>query len=227
VKRLLQAALAAIMAGVLVLPGVALAEPGGDTSPTPAPAPVPSHQTVPLFMSYQTGGEYYSVDIPSAVDTQYSPPSLRYGPVLPSAPRSLVVYRGTEVVISVLDIAAYLVPLVGNTAVFDPSGVTPVWASNLGSAIGSVMTSTIVAGHNVYGGVESPLYRLNTVQPGDMIDVTLQSGWVVRFQVDAGGAVLGPKIVAGHELPLRTLTLRSCSPDGKSNIAVTATAVSL
>lgn len=229
-KRLLQAALIALAVCTLALPGSATATPGGDTSPTPVPIPAPpAGGERPLYFNFSLGGEHYpTATMPTVEGARYDAPALRYGELVPlSTPQSLVVYRGTATIISMPVITAYAPPLAGDTEVFNPSEVTPAWVSNFGSAVGSAMTAAIIVGHNAYGGVESPLYRLNTVRPGDLIDVTLRSGRVVRFQVDANGAVPGPKVVAGYELPRRTLTLRSCSPDGKWSITVTAYAVSM
>lgn len=144
-----------------------------------------------------------------------------------SKPASMVIHRGREVILSVPELHEDAAKLGANGVwVINPSSGTPAWIGNLGSMIGTDMTTAFFAGHNVYGDIPMPFYLLGSVRPGDMIEVTLQSGRAVTFEATPEGVDDQPKGVIEEQVRRKVIKLTSCTPDGKGTVSITAEAVS-
>lgn len=214
--------LAKLVAGMAMItlatmPGVASASPDTEepsppqpTSPFAAPGDTPS-----LTLNFNTG--VASDAISQQSDGTYVAPPLSTVSFIPfSSPQSLVVYRGTDVIVQANDIGVHAATLRGDELYVDPTSLQPVWISNVGSPFGSAMGTALIAVHNVVRGEQSSLYSIGNTRAGDMVDVTLQSGDIMRFRVKPDGLAMPLKSDASMftNVP-RTLEVVICAPDGE------------
>lgn len=146
-----------------------------------------------------------------------SPESLAPVWIPVEAPTSLVIRRGSDVILasSTIDRKA-----VSEGETLSPNGTNLEWISNRGTGVGTDMGTAWIHGHNLQGTTSDPFGRLGMVQPGDIVEITTNGGTV-------------SKTVRSVDTPLKvyfeltndpaTFKLVSCTDDGARNIIVTAT----
>lgn len=142
-----------------------------------------------------------------------------------SKPISIEIHREREVILSAPDVHEDVADLGANGVwAVNPSSGTPAWIGNLGSMIGTEMTTAFFAGHNIYGGIPMPFYRLGMVRPGDVIVVTLQSKAIVTFKVVPEEVDDWAQGMVGERIRRKVIRLTSCASDGSGVVSVTAVA---
>ncbi len=132
-------------------------------------------------------------------------------------PTSLVVRRGDQVILSAGHIGRYT--FTGSKV--NPPGNEPVWLDNVGSMVGSNMQTAWIAGHTQEGNSAMPFNQLGVVAPGDLIEITTETG-TVSAVVDPDGVVKPTKGRVRVTNDDNVIKLISCTPDGSANVIVTA-----
>lgn len=168
-------------------------------------------QSDPLF------GQRQSTSVEPSQPEMTSPESPAPVWIPVEAPTSLVIRRGSEVILasSTIDRKA-----VSEGETLSPNGTNLEWISNQGTGVGTDMGTAWIHGHNLQGTTSDPFGRLGMVQPGDIVEITTNGGTV-------------SKTVRSVDTPLKvhfeltndpdTFKLVSCTDDGVRNIIVTAT----
>lgn len=205
------------MITLVTVPGIASASPDIEEpsppqpiSPFAVPGDAPS-----LTLGFNTGVASDSVS--QQLGGTYIAPPLSTVSFIPfSSPQALVVYRGTDVIAQANDIGVHAAALQDDELYIDPTSLQPVWISNVGSPFGSAMGTALIAAHNVVRGERSSLYGIGNTRTGDMVDVTLQSGDIMRFEVKPEGLAMPLKSDASMftNAP-HTLEVVICAPDGE------------
>jgi hypothetical protein len=203
----------------LVTPGIASATPDVD-DPTPiepispfAEPPGYEHRGIPPLSI--NAGIATDVVTQQSMDT-YVAPQLSAVSFLPfAAPKSLLIYRGTGVVAQVNDIGVHAAVLQDGELTINPPSLQPVWVSNVGTPFGSAMGTALIVVHNEVRGQQSPLNAIANVQVGDMVDVTLTTGDIVRFEVKPEGLTMPRKGPSEFRNTPHMLEVVICAPDGE------------
>ena len=165
---------------------------------------------------------------PETSQSETAPAAVPWVPV--DKPKSLVIRRDTDVVLSV--------DRIGEMAAVDtivPPGFDPVWLNNEGTGVGTDMKTAWITGHNIVGSTSDPFGLLGDVRPGDLVEIS-HSGGTVSAVVNPGmgdqpsdGVWIVPKSVNDGYIVFTDdpgiVKLVSCTDDGGSNIVVTATLV--